>query len=95
MTLPKKGVKGLRCCEVSIFSLQVVDESQMAIFSNKPTSPRIQNTRLVRDGWQIQFNAAATFLIVFRAQTNILFIIKERFSCSLNGHIGPPKCVDY
>jgi hypothetical protein len=49
---------------------------------------------LVQGGEHIQIKVLATFVIIFKAHMNILFpsylLSKQRFSCLLNGHIGPP-----
>ena len=49
----------------------------MVTFSDKPIS-RIWNTRLVQDGYQIQIEAAATFLVIFEAHMINLLIIKVK-----------------
>jgi hypothetical protein len=60
-------------------------------FSDEPTSPRIWNTGLVWDDYEVYIEAIATFLVVFGAHINISFIVsKWRFSCSWNGHTGFP-----
>ena len=54
----------------------------MVTFSDLLTSPWIKNMRLVQDGEQIEIEAIATFLMIFGACMNILFIIKVKNSCA-------------
>ena len=41
-------------------------------------SIRIQNAQLVQDGYHIEIEDVVNFLMIFRAQTNVLFIIKVK-----------------
>ena len=70
-----------------------VSRPEMDTFSSAPTSPRIWNTWLVQDDWQIQVKALAIFLVMFKANKNILFINKVRFLFLLKrSHRFPQLC---
>ena len=45
----------------------------MDILSSAPTSPRLQESQLVRDDCQFQVMFVVIHLIIFRAHTNISF----------------------
>lgn len=50
----------------------------MVPLSNYPTSPKIRDKQLVRDGEQVQIKALATFLISVGTHMNILLNIKAK-----------------
>jgi hypothetical protein len=62
------------------------------LFPTKPPSHRIQNTQLVKDGWQIQNQGRSHFPHDFWSLHIWVSYLssRRRISCSSNGHIAPP-----
>jgi hypothetical protein len=75
-----------------VWSGPKVNGSRMVNFSGYSTSPRSWNTRLVRDGWQIQIVATTTFLILFGAHMSIWFIIKVKIFVLVKWSFGWDEC---
>ena len=65
----------------------------MATFFNYPTSPKLRNTRLVQDGWQVK--AVATFLMIYLAHMDILFTIKVKLPVLIKWSYRSPNYADF
>lgn len=60
----------------------------MVTFSDHHPSPR---TRLVRHALQFQIMAVATFLVIYRAHLNILFVVKVKVFVLVKWSHRPPQ----